>query len=125
MKLIIAGSTHIHSREELITALRKSKFIDEGIEEVIVGHEPGMTQAGRLWAIDNNITVRRFRVHADSRRSRSAAMVNRGQMLSYADALLFITDSLETQVHQILHMAKGTKNVKVYVHKVKEKKEKS
>lgn len=124
IKLIIAGSTHIHDRRELEKALKKHKLKNR-IEEVVVGQEPGMAQCGRIWAIENNIPVKRF-VRFDAAKrvpNLRTAILKRGQMLAYADALLFITDGIRGRIDEIRHMAEGMKDFESYLYVI-EKEEK-
>lgn len=121
IKLIIAGSTHIHSRSILIAALDKY-YLRDRIEEVVVGQEPGMAQCGRIWATENNIPVKRFVRFRGTGVNRKTSMLKRGQMLEYSDALLFITDGLVSKADGIRYMAEET-DLEVFIYTIKKEEE--
>ncbi|KKN73966.1 hypothetical protein LCGC14_0395310 [marine sediment metagenome] len=121
IKLIIAGSTHIHNREVLEKAIEKYKLKDR-IEEVVVGQEPGMAQCGRIWAIENNIPVKRFVRYRGTGNNRRMSMLKRGQMLEYSDALLFITDGIISKADGIKDMT-DTTDLEVFIYTVKKEEE--
>ncbi len=116
VKLIISGSTHIHSRPELLKAIAKHKLKDR-IKEIVVGQEPGMSQCGRIWSIENDIPVKRFVRFRGIGNNRRTNHIKKLQMLQYADALLFITDGIVSLADQILELAKDMK-LKVFVYTI-------
>lgn len=118
LKLIISGSTHIHSEPLLILALDKY-YLRDRIEEVVVGQEPGMTQCGRIWAIANDIRVKRFVRYRDASNNRRTNVVKKLQMVGYADAILFITDGIVSKADQVLEVAKEFIGLEVFIYDIK------
>ncbi len=97
MKVIIAGSRHIHSYVILKQAVQCSMFI---ITEVVSGNAPGVDRLGERWALDNNVTVRPFPAKWGEY-GNAAGPIRNIAMAHYADALVAVWDG----------RSKGTKHM--------------
>jgi len=101
MRVIIAGSRHIISMQELEKAISDSNF---EITEVISGGAPGVDKLADIWAQRNEITFHRIPAKWKSF-GKGAGVKRNAQMANYAyekqGALIAVWDG----------MSRGTKNM--------------
>lgn len=96
MRLIIAGSRSIESREVVFGIIEHflSRHEEIHVTEVVSGKAHGVDSLGEEWAKSNGVPVKPFpaawRVNGVYRKS--AGMVRNGEMARYADGLLAIWD---------------------------------
>jgi len=97
MKTIIAGSRTITDFNELLKAIKDSKF---DISEVVSGTARGVDLMGEKWAEWSDTPLKRFPAEWDRWRKQAGFMRNT-EMANYADALIAVWDG----------ESKGTKNM--------------
>jgi hypothetical protein len=88
MRVIIAGSRHIHDRNVLNEALRSCPFAEE-IETVISGGCKGVDRLGEEWARENSKKLVVIRAKWDEYKN-SAGPIRNSVMAQAADALIAI-----------------------------------
>jgi hypothetical protein len=102
VKVIIAGSRTITSREKMEQAIAKAGFL---ITEVVCGGASGVDELGRKWAFDNNIRCSLF--PADWERYKKAAGPLRNRdMAAYADALIAVWNGKSRGTRSIIEEIK-------------------
>lgn len=103
MKVIIAGSRHLDSYEEVDLAIKRSGF---NITQICSGGSLGVDRNGEIYAMKHNISLRPFPAEWNKYRNAAGPIRNR-QMAEYADALIALWDG----------ESRGTKNMIVEAHK--------
>lgn len=88
MKVIIAGSRSITNSEPVRKAIDGSGFL---ITEVVSGGADGVDKLGELWAVSENIPIKRFLPDWKLLGNRAGIVRNR-KMGKYADALIAVWD---------------------------------
>jgi hypothetical protein len=110
MKVIIAGSRSINDYDFVKKAIQESGF---KITEVISGRAKGVDRLGELYARENNIPIKQFRVDWN-KYGRSAGIKRNIEMGDYADSLIAIWDGYSTGTQHMMKYA-NYKNLKVFV----------
>ena len=123
MKLIIAGSRGIFDHDLMKKVFEESPFEEKGIEEVVSGCAAGVDQMGMIWAIENNIPVKRF-IPDWNRRGKRASILRNMMMGDYADGLLAIWDGNSPGTKHMIDYA-SQKELEVFVWNVEERKKKA
>jgi hypothetical protein len=97
MKTIIAGGRTITDYQLVNDAIQESGF---DIGEIVSGGAAGVDTLGEQYALENDISVKRFPADWD-RHGRAAGPIRNVQMTEYADALIAVWDG----------KSKGTKHM--------------
>lgn len=119
MKVIIAGSRHIHDYEIVKEAIKASNFY---ITEVVSGRARGVDQNGEAWAFDNDVVCKMFPADWE-KHGKSAGPKRNEQMADYVGkegGLIAIWDGISKGTKHMIERAK-TKGLNVFVFNVKKK----
>lgn len=101
MKVIIAGSRHIHDIDLVTDVIKKCQF---DIDEVVCGGAAGIDACGKQWALQNNIPIKYFFAEWD-KFGRSAGPRRNEEMAKYADALLAVWDGKSKGTENMIDLA--------------------
>lgn len=94
MKIIIAGSRSITSPKIIREAIIQSKWQNE-ITEVVSGGARGVDKLGEMWAIQNNIPIKRFPANW-KKYGKKAGSIRNKEMAEYGDRLIAIWNGNST-----------------------------
>ncbi len=100
MKIIIAGSRHLHHQDAAELILEAFKATGWVATQIVSGGAPGADAAGEQWAKDNGVPCKRFLPDWKLHGFAGGPIRNR-QMAAYADALMALWDG----------KSRGTKNM--------------
>lgn len=117
MKVIIAGSRHIHDYLVVAHAVAKSGWRDE-ITQVVSGKARGVDTCGIHWAVLKDIPVRAFPADWDTY-GNAAGPIRNEQMAEYADALILIWDGKSKGSAGMKRLAKA-RGLRIFEHIVTE-----
>lgn len=133
MKLIVAGSRTVGytvSDDEMLENVGDQQLVNytlhefrekNGIEEIVCGGAYGADELGNLWAIDNNVPVRKFLPNW-KKFGNSAGILRNKEMAEYADqAIVFWNGQSRGSKHMIEEMKKLNKPVTVIIVPISEK----
>lgn len=110
MKVIIAGSRHLDSYEEVEQSIKRSGFT---ITEVCSGGARGVDRQGEIYATKHNISLRSFPAEWNKYRTAAGPIRNR-QMAEYADALIALWDG-ESRGTKNMILEAYSRNLRIYV----------
>lgn len=105
MKVIIAGSRHIHwavASNEIAAAVEDSGF---EITEVVSGTALGIDQGGERWAANRLIPITQFYPEWEEY-GKAAGPIRNEDMAIYADALILVWDGKSPGSASMLRLAK-------------------
>jgi len=115
MKTIIAGSRSISPDTKSIYvsdpknySLVESAIIESGftITEVVSGTARGVDILGEIWALENNIPVKKFPANWDLH-GKSAGYIRNVEMAEYAEAAIIIWDGYSKGTKHMINTAKN------------------
>ena len=114
MKTIIAGSRHIHNYDDLLIAVKHSKF---RITEIISGGARGVDVMGECYARENNIPL--VIVPAQWEKfGKRAGFFRNTEMATMANALIALWDGESRGTKMMIDIAYNL-DLSIFVHYVK------
>lgn len=117
MKVIIAGTRHIHDYLVVAHAVSKSGWRNE-ITQVVSGKARGVDACGIQWAVFAGVPVRAFPPDWATY-GKSAGPIRNEAMAEYADALILVWNGKSGGSADMLRRAKAH-GLKIYEHVVSE-----
>ena len=108
MRVIIAGSRNITDYNLVKSVIKESGF---EITEVVSGTARGVDRLGEHWAIENNISIKKFPAEWD-KYGKSAGYKRNIEMAQYAENLIAIClDDSKGTMHMVNTMRKFCKSI--------------
>jgi glycerophosphoryl diester phosphodiesterase len=111
MITIIAGSRDNITYDDIEKAMKNCPW---QVSEVVSGTARGADTFGEMWAMRNNIPIKRFPANW-KKLGRRAGIERNKEMADYADALVAIWDGMSKGTQHMIKDAES-KGLRVYIH---------